>query len=215
MPLTYTKDYIKDTELGETYRKVMATGKTFLSDYKFYAPSNMPASFIGAPVYKGENIIGAVIFQLNNEETNNVVQNYIGLGETGEVVVASRDKNEAIFLFPLRHDSDAAFRRRVPLGSSEALPIQHAVKGEEGYGISIDYRRKEILAAWSYLPELKWGMVVKIDAEEAFQHIYDLRNRLLLIGVFTILLVIIISIRISKTISYPIKESHKGSQADL
>ena len=47
-------------------------------------------------------------------------------------------------------------------------PMQAAVKGERGYGEGIDYRGQPVVAAWSYLPSYRWGMVVKQDVDEAF-----------------------------------------------
>ncbi|MCK5504632.1 MAG: cache domain-containing protein, partial [Thermodesulfovibrionia bacterium] len=162
----YTGHY-KYTELAKIYKEVMKPEKTGISDFKHYAPSNEPAIFVGAPVVKEGNIIGALILQLSTEELYREVQNYIGLGQTGEIVIASREGNEAVFTIPLRHDPEAAFNRRVVLGSKDALPIQKAVLGENGAGLSVDYRNKEILAVWRYLPHLRWGIVVKMDTDEA------------------------------------------------
>ena len=50
--------------------------------------------------------------------------------------------------------------------------MQKAVQGQRGYGEAIDYRGKSVVAAWSYLPSYRWGMVVKQDDGEAFALIY-------------------------------------------
>ncbi len=202
----------KNTELAEIYRKIIKHKRAEVSDFRYYVPSREPAAFIGAPIIKGEDVIGVIMFQLNNNELYDEVQNYLGLGETGEIVVASREGNEALFIAPLRHDPDAAFNRRVVLGSGEALPIQKAVQGENGSGLSIDYRNKEISAVWRYLPHLRWGVVVKMDSDEAFRHIYDLRKYLIIVGAITIVVVLLITLRISRSISRPIEALRKGSE---
>ena len=46
--------------------------------------------------------------------------------------------------------------------------MQKAVQGQRGYGEAIDYRGEPVIAAWSYLPSYRWGMVVKQDIDEAF-----------------------------------------------
>jgi signal transduction histidine kinase len=132
--------------------------------------------------------------------------------KTGEIVIASKEGNEAIFITPLRNDPNAAFKRRVRLGSNEAIPIQKAVQGDNGSGLSIDYREKEILAVWKYLPHLRWGMVVKIDTNEAYSNIYIFRNRILTIGFIVFVIVLIIGFRISRAISGPIKSLQKSSE---
>jgi signal transduction histidine kinase len=207
----YTGDY-KDTELARTFIEAIKVGKSNVSNFKFYVPSNEPAAFIGAPIVKRDTKIGAVVFQLKNKELYRAVQDYIGLGETGEIVIASKEGNEAIFITPLRNDPNAAFKRRVRLGSNEAIPIQKAVQGDNGSGLSIDYREKEILAVWKYLPHLRWGMVVKIDTNEAYSNIYIFRNRILTIGFIVFVIVLIIGFRISRAISGPIKSLQKSSE---
>ncbi len=207
----YTGDY-KDTGLARAFIDAIKFDKSNVSDFKFYIPSNEPAAFIGAPIVKGDKRFGVVVFQLKNKELYSKVQNYIGLGNTGETVIASKEGHEAVFITPLRNDPDAAFKRRVTLGSNEALPIQKAVQGENGSGLSIDYRNKEILAVWKYLPHLRWGMVVKIDTDEAFDSIYNFRNRILIIGFIVFVIVLIVGYRISRAISEPIKTLRKGSE---
>lgn len=202
----------KGTGLAETFRQVMDTKKTYVSGLKYYLPSNMPALFIVAPVSNEGNIIGTIISQLSAEDIYETVQNYIGLGITGEIIIASRDGNEAVFITPLRHDPEAAFKRRVVLDSEEALPIQKAVQGEKGSGLSVDYRNKEILAVWRYLPRLRWGMVIKMDTDEVYKHIYNIRKWTSVVGVTTIIVVTLLAIRISRTLTRPIRELHKGSE---
>ncbi|MEN8263919.1 MAG: ATP-binding protein [Nitrospirota bacterium] len=207
----YTGDY-KDTELARTFIEAIKFGKSNISNFKFYVPSNEPAAFIGAAIVRGDTKIGAVLFQLKNRELYREVHDYIGLGKTGEIVIASKEGNEAVIIAPLRNDPTAAFKRRVPLGSNEAIPTQKAVQGENGSGLSIDYRKKEILAVWKYLPHLRWGMVIKIDTNEAYSNIYQFRNRMLTIGFIAFVIILIIGFRISRTISEPIKALQKGSE---
>ena len=51
--------------------------------------------------------------------------------------------------------------------------MQKAVEGQRGYGDAIDYQGQPVVAAWSYLPSYRWGMVVKQDVGEAFALIYQ------------------------------------------
>ena len=58
---------------------------------------------------------------------------------------AIRDDN-VVFLTPMKNDPQAAFRRKVPIGSELAAPMQIAVRGESGQGVVNDYRGKQVLA---------------------------------------------------------------------
>jgi len=92
----------------------------------------------------------------------------------------------------------------IDIGSKEGLPVQEAVEGIKGFGISVDYRGKEVLAVWRYLPHLRWGIVVKIDTKEAFAPVLRLRNRFFFFGVFIIFIVFAAAFFVSREISTPI-----------
>jgi PAS domain S-box-containing protein len=202
----------KESELAKIFYETLTLLETAVSDFKYYAPSNGPATFTAAPVLKEGNAIGAVVFQIENEEVYKLMQDYTGLGKTGETLIGSKIGNDIVFLNPLRHDPQAAFRRTVPIGTKEALPIQEAVQGRKGSGLSIDYRGKEILAAWRYLPFPRWGMVVKIDTKEAFSPISNIRNWSLIVGITIVLAVVFLALFISKSISDPIAKLYEGTE---
>jgi two-component system, NtrC family, sensor kinase len=120
---------------------------TEVSNFEYYAATNAPAAFIAAPVLQGGVAIGVVVLQMSNQEVYNVVNDYTGLGKTGETVVGSRGDHDVVFVTPLRHDPYAAFRRKAPLGSVVEVPLQQAGQGGQGYGIGTDYRGKEVMTA--------------------------------------------------------------------
>jgi len=59
------------------------------------------------------------------------------------------------------------------------------------------------MAAWKYLSSLRWAMVVKIDAAEAFAPIVKRRNAVLIVGGITLLLVVG-ALVVARSISNPI-----------
>jgi len=103
-----------------------------------------------------------------------------GLGSTGETALARlTDSGEALFVAPLRRDPQAAMKLRVDLKTTDS-PMRFALQGLRGSGLATDYSGTRVVAAWRYLPELRWGIVVKMDADEAFELFY--RQRALLSG---------------------------------
>jgi signal transduction histidine kinase len=194
----------KDTELARVFDRAKTLLVTEVPSFEYYAATNAPAAFIAAPVLQGGVVIGVVVLQMSNQEVYTVVNDYTGLGKTGETIVGSRVDNDVVFVTPLRHDLYAAFRRRLPLGSPLGLSLQQAVQETQGHGLDIDYRGKHVMAAWKYLPSLRWGMVVKIDAEEAFAPIVKQRNAMLIVGSITLLLVVIGALIVARSISNPI-----------
>lgn len=167
---------------------------------------------VATPVYDFENnFIGEVVFSVDMEPLYTLTQDVTGLGETGETLLAKKIGDELIFLNPLRHDPQAALRRKVVLGDKVAYPIQQAVLGKNGTGITLDYRGKEVIASWHYLSSVGWGMVTKIDAQEAFGPVVDLGNITTIAIIVVTIIVVILSLAIAKSIADPIHALHEGA----
>jgi len=178
----------RDTQLAKGFQLSLQTLQTHLSRFALYAPSgNRPAAFLLAPVLKNGVVIGALALQLDISKLETVAADRTGLGRTGETVLTQKEANDALYTAPLRHVENAAYHYRVPL-TQAALPMQKALAGNHGQGIILDYAGIEGVAAWRYLPALGWGMVVKIDTDEALAPAARLRRlSYLALGLFLVL----------------------------
>jgi len=108
---------------------------------------------------------------------------------TGETVLMRREGNGAVFLTPLRH-----LPTGTPLGrplSAKAFAARSALEGQETFGEFVDYRGVRILAATRRIPETGWGLVSKIDREEALE---DFRGMAWMEGLAAALLLTIIGV---------------------
>ncbi|NNE00894.1 MAG: PAS domain S-box protein [Pirellulaceae bacterium] len=194
----------RDTELARAFQTASATHVTEISDFRYYPASDEPAAFVAAPVFKSSRLVGVLSLQMSVSHISRLADDRTGLGKTGESLFVSREGVEVLFVSPLRHDSNAAFRRRVTIGSQNAIPAQQALLGKRGSGISTDYRGKEILAAWRYVPDIRWGVVTKIDTEEAFASSNRLQRWFGIVGLVTFLTVAIAATIVARSISRPI-----------
>ncbi len=196
----------KDSELAQVFKRTKTFLETSISDYKHYAPSRERAVFVAAPILSEEEFIGVIVLQIDNEDITGIVNDYTGLGTTGETVVATRVVDNAMFVMPTRHDPYATFRIKIPPGSKKGLPILKAVNGNKGSGLSVDYRGKQVLAVWRYLPRIRWGVVVKQDTSEAFAPVSKLKRWSVIIGITTMIGVAIVVLFVSRSISGPITQ---------
>ena len=169
----------RDSQLAEAFRESSMTFESSFSGFENYPPSGAPAAFVAAPVMQDGVFRGVVAFQLSTEKIYRVALDAGGLGVSGETVLAkSTGADKALFVAPLRRDPQAAMQRRVDM-TKVAIPMRHALAGRHDSGIETDYSGRQVVAAWSYLPELRWGMVVKMDADEVFEPVYRQRRNLL------------------------------------
>lgn len=158
----------RDTPLALAFAQAMTSLHTDLTPFAAYAPSaNQVCAFLVTPVLADGRTIGALVLQVELATLMPVVQDRTGLGDTGETVLAQRQGQSVLYTAALDHVASAAYRYQVALKSS-AQPMQQALMGNHGGGITHDYVGTEVAAAWRYLPALRWGMVVKVDSAEAF-----------------------------------------------
>ncbi|MEA5575580.1 ATP-binding protein [Anabaena sp. UHCC 0451] len=200
----YYQGTYKNSEIAKVFDRAKTLMQVEISNFTYYTSNNEPTAFIAAPIFKNNLIIGVVVLQLNNQEFNKVVNDYTGLGKSGETIVSSLVDERIIFTAPTRHDPKAAFQRYINISNNQSHPLNQANQGIQGNSITIDYRGKETIAAWRYLPSLNAGLLVKMDIAEVFTPLKTLKNIVIILGTITLLLVTLAAIIVAKSISQPV-----------
>jgi signal transduction histidine kinase len=209
-----TRDFLNP--LPDPQQKAFEKGRkgVYFSDvFSSKADGNRFRMLVTAPAFDFNNFFtGVIAFEVEMSPIYKLIQETEGLGKTGETLIGKKTGNEILFLNPLRHDPNAALARRIPLGSELAGPVQKAVEGRNGAGRLVDYRGKPVIAAWHYVPSLDWGIVAKIDVEEAFSDVTNLRNLVMIILTIVFALCGIIAFSTARSISAPIEVLSKGAE---
>ncbi len=155
--------------------------------------------------------IGVFAARLNLKEFYLLINDSTGLGETGETVVGKKGPEGIVFMAPTRHDDTAALNRTLPMGEEAALPLQRAVSGQSGRGLTSDYRGKPVFAAWTHVPVLEWGLVTKVDHQEAVRAARGIRQRVILLTVVIVLLVVVASFVVARALVRPLGELREAT----
>jgi class 3 adenylate cyclase len=212
-------------------------GMVCLEDYAPYIPSNgAPIAFMAAPIFDHGTVIGTLIAQLSIDEIDKVVTgerqwSREGFGATGEAYLVGPDHKLRSGIRSFYEHSDGYFAElaaaKTPPEEIDAIrrygtPILHhkvenrastsALSGAEGTGQITDYDGSLVLASWGPLaiPGVKWALVAKIDAAEAFAPIDRLRRDLLLVGGLALVTVIAIGAWLSRSLAGPLTELTAG-----
>jgi signal transduction histidine kinase len=148
--------------------------------------------------------IGVVAARIMPVFIYDVTSDYIGLGETGESLLVQKRGNDVVFLNPLRHNASAALNLKYPLDSSLAIPAILAAKGESGTIRALDYRGKEVFAAYTYIPIGDWGLVVKIDSSEALIPAERFKELSLALGIFYFAVISVLAYFLGRRITAPL-----------
>jgi serine phosphatase RsbU (regulator of sigma subunit) len=204
-----------------------------LVDFSPYVPSyNAPASFISTPVFhRGQNV-GTLIFQMPIKRIDDIMTSRhewaeVGLGKSGETYIVAEDftlRNQSRFLIEDRKnylkmikkigtpkstiDQIATFESTVGLQEVKTEGTEAALAGKSNTKIFKDYRGVEVLSSYKPLDikGMHWVIMSEIDKDEAFAHVYDLRNNIIIIFFGLLISISIASLFISRKITKPLKQ---------
>jgi PAS domain S-box-containing protein len=213
-PEHFSKDFLNF--LPDPQQKAFREGKdkVYFSDIFFNKTrNNRPGMLITGPArdFNG-TFIGVIAAEIDVARVYTIIQDTTGLEKSGETLVGKKISSEVLFLNTLRYDTDAALKKSITLGEKSGIGIQRAARGETGAGQFIDYRGRAVIGAWRYIPSLNWGIVTKMDIEEAFADITKLRNLVIIIFVIIFILSSVVAFSIARSIAEPIKKLSKGAE---
>ncbi len=192
--------------LANVSRNVMAALETDVSDFFYYQPSDEAAAFIASPIMKQGKILGVLVAQIDIDRVFEVVTDNVGLGETGETVIARKENNIMSFIGPLKFKETSDSKLAISMDSDLAIPMQNALEGLSGHDFSVDYHGQNVIAVWRYLPVFRWGIVVKKDVKEVFSSVQDMRELSQFVLLSLLLIILVIGYFIGQSIVRPIRK---------
>ncbi|MGE9293349.1 MAG: methyl-accepting chemotaxis protein, partial [Puniceicoccales bacterium] len=205
------RDLLSEENINSSLTKLFLRTERLMStqagDFRLDPTTGEPALYLSAPVLHEGKFLGVVILAPNNSDIYTAVNNYGGISKSGDIILASREGDKILFLNDPRYSSNAAFNFTVPYAPEpgrDLMPVQRAVRGESGGALTTDYRGKEVLAGWKYLPNLRMGLVIKIDKDEVFAPVMRLARVSLWVAGATAIIVLAAAILLSRSITLPI-----------
>jgi methyl-accepting chemotaxis protein WspA len=196
---------LASSELAAGFDRSRTLLQADMSGFQTYGRAATPLAFVTSPIVDDGKVVGVLALGLEPQRIWQALSNLTGLGDTGEIVTAARVGDGVLVTAPLRHAPNAAFRMQIPLGSAQASATQRAASGARGFGKAVDYRGRDVVAAWCYLPSYRWGMTVKQDADEAYALVRFQRAAIIGLSLATILGVTLAALAVARSISIPIR----------
>jgi len=151
--------------------------------------------WLSGPLVLNDKLLGVLVVEEKIRTLRNISQDYTGLGETGETIIALQKDGTIHSINPVRiQQSDSDFALRInPFTVERQTTLQTS-----------DYRNVPVLAVVKIIEGTDWGMIVKIDREEAFEALSDLRNFLLWSILFSLFLASLTAFLLSAFLTKPI-----------
>lgn len=170
-----------------------------------------------APVINSEGeLVGVVALRVKAGEINKFVQDYSINTDTGEVVVIKKDENgDALFITPLRYNPEAIMSVKVTKDKTESPEIKALEGKEEVINDSIDYKGNTVLAVSRSLPKYGLGLVVKMNTNEAYAAVENLKNKILLISGSIFLAIMLLAFLAARSISAYVKKPVRMAMGGL
>jgi len=190
--------------------------QTIFQDFENYSATNQPVAFLATGIFAEDELIGVLIIQLPIDIMHTVLNQYAGLGQTGETYVVGPDflfRNNSRFLEELGTDSTI-------LNEDFQVETRAVVAGRVGIsGIDIidDYRGVPVLSAWrpivlqGPIPNVDdfgiiWVLIAEINEAEALAPAYRLLTSTLIAGVLVGFFILLIAYVLSGQIAGPIQQ---------
>lgn len=195
---SYSKRNLPNIEFEKVFDRSKTLIETNLSNLVYTDQYNTPQLYIGAPIIENKEILGVLILQTSNKFILQAVNDSVGLGKSGETLVGTVKNKTIEPTIPLRHADIIEFlaaEKNIDKTMRDAFI--GATSGEKTTGIMRDYRKKSVLAVTRLVPSMNWGMLVKIDRDEAFVPIDNLKRSIITLGALSVLGVLIVSYFVS------------------
>ncbi|WP_310441244.1 methyl-accepting chemotaxis protein [Sulfurimonas sp.] len=208
--LTYGS--LKDSGLGEVYKKTLQNNRPTFVDMKPYEPDDKsPAMFIGTPIVVSAEVKGVLVFKIDNMLIKNVMQYRQGYGASQEDYLVGPDKlmRSDSYLDPKGHSIQASFANPSN-GSVNTEASNEALAGKTDTKIVIDYNNNPVLSSFSTISvgeDFKWAILSEIDEAEVLIVPNSIRNTLIIYSLILLVIIIAISIfLINKSLIKPIEK---------
>jgi PAS domain S-box-containing protein len=124
----------------------------------------------------------------------------IDLGQSVETILARDKENMAAYLMQPKRDTT-----KIGISKDQSnTPIVKATQGNEGTSYAIDYKGDEVMAVRKHIPEVNWGLVLKVDRAEIKYQAFNVVKTFAIYGSFIVLFTILIALLFSQFFISPI-----------
>jgi len=154
------------TDLGNAFRASRdnpTQDYTAFFDFRAYGPSHgAPASFISKPILNENGaLLGVLAFQMPVDRLKDVLQQYAGLGASGDVFLVGSDQL-------MRSDSRFAEETTILTKRIDMDAVERALNGESGYSDEVDTENQQVIAAFAPMEfeGVRWALIGHMAKDE-------------------------------------------------
>ena len=208
LPGTYLSktDHSKNHILFELFNYTQQTKKPQLSPLTYFDLSKPPSIFIATPLGENQkNLSGVLMFQIANEALFELVQNFQGVGTTGETLIAFDIDSELIVFSSLYDKKRYPYIYRINPQSDFGKFILKVLKETPSIQYVQDYQGEMTIAVGKKVnPYTNWAIIAKVNQKELFSAVNLIRRFSWLILLVTAIVVTLLAIYVAKKLVTPL-----------
>ncbi len=195
----------KEKELGKLFERVSYLMQTEFSDFVLAPSQSYFGVYAAAPIRNAKgNFLGVLMVEIDPQGIREALNDYTGLGETGETQLFFQQENELFSTSTRSHPVEGEAYKNIPKENQDF--INFLLEGKRGKVVAVDYRNESCIQYGAYLPSLRAGLIVKIESKEALAPIRSLGQILAIIAILTLFVVIFASFEVARFFTKPIRK---------
>lgn len=157
----------KLSNLAQSFERTRMTLTNDISEFSVDPELNAPALYILRPLFNNGQFTCVVAVQVDEALLYKIIQNYEGLGQSGDIFVTKNISDRVIFVAPSRLYSNVAFKKITDPSKEENTPTRLGTNGKTGFGYVLDMYNVPVIAAWTFVPQVNLGLSINIQYWEA------------------------------------------------
>ncbi|MFA9396089.1 MAG: methyl-accepting chemotaxis protein [Halodesulfovibrio sp.] len=198
-----------NSKFGEVFKKVLETGKTAISDFAPYGPSNgLPYAFLAQPVVKDGEVQFIVGLQMSLDSINKIMKQRAGMGKTGQCYIVGSDNKmrSRTFLDPDTRNVAASFAGSVKKNGVDTEATKLALSGKSGTKEIVGYKGSTVLSAYTPVEfgSSTWALIAEIDQAEVTTPVALLKKNVWIVSLVIGLIVAVFAYLIAISITRPL-----------
>ena len=160
-------------------------------------------------------VIGVVLITVDVQPTVYQILTEWRTGHSGTAILSRAEGEETRILNPVLGADTLPLQQVLPPPKTpaEARPAYLAARGQEGMQLTIDHLQAEVMTVYRYIPEMRWGLVLKMNTSEIFAPLHELIRHVVYIALGVLAVALLISIPIAQTLTKPLAELVTSARA--
>lgn len=201
--------YIEDISYDEALGNYIMT-----FGYPLLAPDAITLDVNHDSASSPAGVLGVVLIVVNVDTTVFPILQEWRTGKSGTAVLSRAEGDKTRILNQVLKDPARPLERVLPPppDPAQARPAYWAARGREAAQLTIDHLQAEVLTVYRYIPEMKWGLVLKMDTSEVFAPLYDLVRHVIYIALGVLAVALVVSVLIARTLTRPLADLVTNAQ---